>query len=255
MIGLVQAGAQSRADRYTYLPLVGIFVMLAWSVAAACKRWPRAKWAIGGVTAAGYAVCLALTGLQVAYWKDSESLFLHAIGVTRDNYVAYNGLGLVERERHRFAPAIADYRGALRIRPFFLGARNNLSEALLEAGRVDEATTEIVETLRLKPDLPDAHINLAVSFDKRGRPDAAMAAGPIPAQLTRMRAGPWAMRAVATAASPLAASETSQRTARPPIPPATSEAAASLTSRIGDQRAAAAVNRLAVRFHAVGVDR
>jgi len=175
VIGLVQVGEQAHADRYTYVPLVGIFIMLAWSAAAAVRRWPATKWVICGALAAVCGTCLVLTTMQVRYWKDSESLFQHAIEVTQGNYVAYNNLGVMERERHRLTQAIADYREALRIRPASLEAHNNLSEALLKEGRLEEATVQILETLRLKPDSADGHVNLGALLDRRGKLDAAMA--------------------------------------------------------------------------------
>jgi tetratricopeptide (TPR) repeat protein len=175
VIGLVQVGEQAHADRYTYVPLVGIFIMLAWSAAAAARRWPVARWVICGMLAAVSVACLVLTSMQVRYWKDSESLFQHAIEVTQGNYVAYNNLGVVERDRHRLTQAIADYREALRIRPSSLEAHNNLSEALLKEGRLDEATVQILETLRLKPDSAEGHVNLGAVLDKRGKLDGAMA--------------------------------------------------------------------------------
>ena len=175
VIGIVQVGEQARADRYTYVPLVGIFIMLAWSAATAVRRWPGTKWAVCGVLAAVSVACLVLTRMQVGYWKDSESLFRHAIDVTQGNYVAYNNLGVVERDRHRLTQAMADYREALRIRPSSLEAHSNLSEALLKEGRLDEATVQILETLRLKPDSAEGHVNLGAALDKRGKLDAAMA--------------------------------------------------------------------------------
>ncbi len=175
VIGLVQVGEQAHADRYTYVPLIGIFIMLAWSAAAGVRRWPGTKWVICGALAAVCGACLVLTTMQVRYWKDSESLFQHAIDVTQGNYVAYNNLGVMERERHRLTQAIADYREALRIRPSSLEAHNNLSEALLKEGRLDEATVRILETLRLKPDSADGHVNLGALLDKSGKLDGAMA--------------------------------------------------------------------------------
>ena len=122
VIGLVQVGEQAHADRYTYVPLVGIFIMLAWSAAAACAA--MAGYEMGDLRSAGRGLraCLVLTTMQVRYWKDSESLFQHAIEVTQGNYVAYNNLGVMERERHRLTQAIADYREALRDPPVVVGS-------------------------------------------------------------------------------------------------------------------------------------
>jgi len=169
VLGLIQVGLQSRADRYTYVPLIGISIMLAWGLADLCARWPRSKPAVAVL---GVLTCSAwsyLTWLNLANWRDSVSLFQHASQVTSENYVAYNNLGAALRERGQSVEAMADTQEALRIRPQYPDAQNNLGDALLAQGKPDEAAPHIQEALRLEPGLPEAHVNWATVLNKRGQ--------------------------------------------------------------------------------------
>jgi tetratricopeptide (TPR) repeat protein len=175
VLGLIQAGLQSRADRYTYVPLIGISIMLAWGLADLCVRWPRVKPA---VAALGVCACLAwsyVTALNLGNWRDSVSLFRHAIQITSDNYIAYNNLGVALRQRGETAEALADFQVAVRIRPHDAEAQNNLGEALLAEGRMDEASPHILEALRGEPHSSEAHVNWATILNKRGQHDEAAA--------------------------------------------------------------------------------
>lgn len=175
VIGLVQAGVQSRADRYTYLPLIGISIMLAWGFADLGAHWPAAKPAIaalGVLTCAGWSY---LTWLNLGNWRDSVSLFQHAIQVTPNNYLAYNNLGVALRQRGQTAEAMTDFQEAIKIRPHYAEAQNNLGEALLVEGRVDEASPYIQAALRGEPDSPEAHVNWATVLNARGQHNEAAA--------------------------------------------------------------------------------
>jgi len=175
VLGLIQAGLQSRADRYTYVPMIGISIMLAWGLADLCARWPRGKPALAVL---GVFACLAwsfLTWLNLGNWRDSVSLFRHAILVTSDNYVAYNNLGAALRRRGQTAEAMADFQEAVRIRPHYGDAQNNLGEALLVQGRTDEAAPHVLEALRGEPRSSEAHVNWATILNKRGQHDEAAA--------------------------------------------------------------------------------
>ncbi len=167
VIGLVQVGEQSHADRYTYIPLIGISIVLAWGARTILK--PR----VAAVTA--LVVCLAwivTASAQAAYWRDSESLFRHAIAVTQGNYEAWSGLGLALRDRGQIEEAVSDYRKALEIKPDFADARNNLGEALLLLGHPDEAIVDLKEAIRLQPSA-DAHTNMGAALERLGKlPDA-----------------------------------------------------------------------------------
>jgi tetratricopeptide (TPR) repeat protein len=173
VLGLIQAGVQSRADRYTYVPLIGISIMLAWGLADLCARWPAGKPAVAVL---GVLTCSAwsyATWLNLHNWRDSVSLFQHAIRVTSDNYIAYNNLGAALRQRGRTAEAMADFQEAVRIRPHDADAQNNLGEALLVQNRIDEASPHILEALRGEPHSSEAHVNWATILNKRGQHDEA----------------------------------------------------------------------------------
>jgi len=175
VIGLIQVGLQSRADRYTYVPLIGLSIVLAWGFADLCARWPAGKPAVAVL---GVLTCSAwsyVTWLNLPNWRDSVSLFQHTIQVTSDNYIAYNNLGVALRQRGQTAEAMADFQEAARIRPHDAGAQNNLGEALLVQGRVDEASPHILEALRGEPHSSEAHVNWATILNKRGQHEEAAA--------------------------------------------------------------------------------
>jgi tetratricopeptide (TPR) repeat protein len=169
VLGIVQAGAQSHGDRYTYIPLIGISIMLAWGLTDFARKWQQGPAVLAGVAITVCAGWLILTWQQVTYWKDSESLFRHALAVTTGNYVAHNNYGLALRRKGRTEDAISHFRAALQIRPEDVEAHTNLGEALLAEGRDGEALPELLEALRLNPTYPNAHINLGVLLDRQGR--------------------------------------------------------------------------------------
>jgi tetratricopeptide (TPR) repeat protein len=175
VIGLIQVGAQSRADRYTYIPLIGISIMIAFGTAAVVRKRP--SWKIP-VMAAAIVVCgaWAILAWQTAgYWQSSIALFQHAVAVTDANYVAYNSLGDALRSAGRADEAIRDFKTAVEIKPSFADAHNNLGEALLGQGRLDEAMPHLVEAIRLDPKSADARVNLGTALRRRGMPKEAEA--------------------------------------------------------------------------------
>ena len=169
VIGLVQAGSQSRADRYTYIPMVGISIVLAWGAAEAVGRW---RWGRRALAAAMVAVCSAwavVAWFNVEHWRNSISLFRHAIDVTTDNYVAYNNLAVALRQAGELDEAVSSFESVLRIRPQDAQARDNLGEALMAVGRVDEAVPHLEEAIRLQPGFAKARIDLASALIRSGR--------------------------------------------------------------------------------------
>lgn len=160
VIGLVQAGAQARADRYTYVPMVGLFIILAWGVADLL----RARAAIVLAVAACLG-CAVVARAQVRYWEDSESLFTHALAVTDGNYVAHQNLGAALADiPGRLPEAIEHDEAALRIFPDYAEAHNNLGSALAKLpGRLPDAMAEFAAALRTKPDFAEARRNLAAA--------------------------------------------------------------------------------------------
>ncbi len=174
-IGLVQVGVQSMADRYTYLPLIGLAIMLCWSVPSSVLAQRNRKAITGVAAAAALAVCAALSRVQVGYWKNSETLFRHALDVTRNNWVAHNNLGVVLKDQGKVPEAVAHYEQALRINPNYAGAHNGLGMALMSSGRVPEAIGHFEQAVRLKPDYAEAHNNLGVALKNQGKLAEAIA--------------------------------------------------------------------------------
>jgi tetratricopeptide (TPR) repeat protein len=175
VIGLVQVGIQSMADRYTYLPLIGIFIGLTWGIS---ELWARCNFpkAVAGIAAGLLLIgCAMQTRAQLAYWQNSEILFRHAVAVTQDNYAAYEHLGNFLTANGRINEAIDCYQTAIQMAPDRVPARLNLGSLFLLAGKLDEAVLEYDEVLRLAPDNADAWCNLGYISAVRGNFDEAVA--------------------------------------------------------------------------------
>jgi hypothetical protein len=170
VIGIVQVGDQAHADRYTYLPFTGIFIVLSWGLKTIADRLHKSKVLL--VTAAAGVVLPAMTGTtakQVGYWKNDLTLFSHAVAVEKNGFMAYNNLGLTLYTTGRMDEACADYLKALEIKPDFAEAHFNLGNLLADRGRTDEAIAHFRRTLEIKPHLAEAHINLGILLEKTGR--------------------------------------------------------------------------------------
>jgi protein O-mannosyl-transferase len=159
VIGLVQVGAQSLADRYTYLPLIGVFVMVAWGAKELCNRQPGARFMAGTMATLVLAGCLVLTHRQLGYWQNSVTLCQHAIAVNKDNYKAHFNLGLALSAEGKTDAAIEQFYAGLNIAPGFSG-RKQLAEALVLEGRIPEAIEQYQELLQYNPDSLEALNNL-----------------------------------------------------------------------------------------------
>jgi tetratricopeptide (TPR) repeat protein len=169
VIGLVQVGGQSMADRYTYLPLIGLTMMLCWSVPSrARQRWDL-KVTTCVAAAAVLAVCAALSRVQIEYWENSETLFRHALNVTRDNYQAHYSLGEALLNTGKVSEAIGHYEQALQIQPDYAEVHNNFGNALVKEGKLRDAIGHYEQALRIQPNLAEAHYNLGVALEKDGR--------------------------------------------------------------------------------------
>ncbi len=176
VIGLVQVGSQARADRYMYVPMVGLALMLAWGAADAMRKWPAAKTGIAILAVAGCACCVPLTWMQAAYWKNSESLYRHALAVTKDNALAEHNLGSYLLDAPGQLPeAIRHLQAALRINPDSASAHSDLGSALARTGHAMEAIPEFQAALRLSPNSATVHNNLANALLDTGRRSDAIA--------------------------------------------------------------------------------
>jgi tetratricopeptide (TPR) repeat protein len=186
VIGLVQVGEQAHADRYTYLPQIGLYIMTAWTVGdLLLKSTPRVHHALVGVAAALAIVSLGGRAFgQASYWKNSEMLWNHTLTVTGENDVAHNNLGFLFLRRGELDKAISEFQAALNIRSrntethYSLGAaliQNNLGNALARKQLWDEAIDHLQEAVRLRPDYADAYFNLGSVLFQQGRIDQAIA--------------------------------------------------------------------------------
>jgi tetratricopeptide (TPR) repeat protein len=175
-IGLVQVGSQAMADRYMYIPSIGIFAMAVWGLRdflSACTSAGKALAATAGVVA--LATFLVCTTFQISTWHDSEKLYRHAIAVTQDNYIAFNGLGGALDTGNRPDEALACYAESVEINPRYPEGQYNLGTALLDRGKYDAAVTHLTEAVRQNPDYTVARNNLGKALMLQGKLDEAAA--------------------------------------------------------------------------------
>jgi tetratricopeptide (TPR) repeat protein len=173
-IGLVQVGSQAMADRYMYIPSIGLFALIVWGLRAflmACTAAGRALATVAGVTA--LVGCLVITSFQITTWHDSEKLYRHAIEVTTNNYVAYNGLGGALDEGNQPEEALRCYYKSVEINPRYPEGQYNLGTALLNHGKLDDAITHLNLALAGNPDYAGARNNLGKAFMLQGKLDQA----------------------------------------------------------------------------------
>ncbi|MFN0009761.1 MAG: tetratricopeptide repeat protein [Planctomycetota bacterium] len=166
VIGLVQVGSQARADRYMYLPMIGLSVAVAFSVA-------RSKWLLAGAVAA-VGAWTVLTWKQVGHWRNDTTLFTHVAEVMPGNHLAHGILGIVHMQHGRLPEAMAELRESIRLRESYAQGHSNLGMALELAGREDEALAEYRAALRWMPALAEAHYNLATLLHRRGQTGPAI---------------------------------------------------------------------------------
>lgn len=169
VIGLVQVGLQASADRYTYVPIVGIMLMLAWGAADFLKAQARAKPVILSAAAAACSACLVLTWVQSGYWQNSVTLFSHAIASTANNAVAHNNLAIYYLTHRQVQEAIPHFREALRIKPDYFEAHTNLAAVLSRAGELVESEREYQLSLSLQPASAEAHRGYGELLVSEGR--------------------------------------------------------------------------------------
>jgi len=168
VIGLVQVGAQAMADRYTYVPLIGLFILLSWGIPHLLSPFRYKK--LGQIALAAF-VCITLMIIswgQVKTWQSGQTLFERALAVTENNYVAHNNLGHHQLEKGRLADAIHHFKKALEINPKFELAHLNLGVALSRLGQTDQAIGWYTRALQLNPDYAMAYNNLGNALYRQG---------------------------------------------------------------------------------------
>jgi tetratricopeptide (TPR) repeat protein len=175
MLGILQVGPFAHADRFTYLPQIGIYLALTWLMAEWVAKWQAGRVAIGGLMTSVIVLLMVCAWKQTTYWKSDETLWTHAAACTPDNHFAHNNLGGNVLQQGRVDEAITHFQDALQIKPDFADAHYNLGTALLRKGRVDEAISHFQKALQIKPDFAEACNNLGHALLQKGRADDAIA--------------------------------------------------------------------------------
>lgn len=176
VIGLIQVGIQSMADRYTYMPMVGILIMISWSVYPQIVNERKNKLniiTIGLIAVTAIGALTLLTYRQVSYWRDDITLFEHATKTISNNYVAHNNLGTALSDRGDIEAAIDHYREAVRIKPRYMQAQYNLVTKLYETGQTDEAADCLYTILKLSPNDGIAQMHLGIIYLQQSSFDLA----------------------------------------------------------------------------------
>lgn len=169
VIGLVQVGRQSMADRYTYVPCIGLFIAATWAVSVATSHRKLLRTSAATATAVFLVVCLVLTHRQVRYWKNSETLFRRALEVTQDNALAHSNLASILTKQNRLDEATYHFQEAVRLEPEDGDAHNNLAATLAVQGRNEEAIAQFYEASLLRPNQADIRVNLGNLLISQGR--------------------------------------------------------------------------------------
>ena len=174
VIGIIQIGSQAMADRYTYLPSVGLYIMAAWGLRDLASAWRVPRAAVLGAAAALVVGLSAATFVQAGYWRDSTTLFNRALAVTSNNSFVHYNLGLTRYDEGDRAGAAEHFREALRITPDFDRAHVNLAQVLAELGRNEDAIRCFRDRLRVAPEDAHTHNGLAIALAKQGRLEEAV---------------------------------------------------------------------------------
>jgi Flp pilus assembly protein TadD len=168
VIGIVQAGIQAMADRYTYVSLIGLFIIVAWGVPDLLKKWNYRK-EILVASSVTCILCLSvLTWIQAGYWQNSITLFDHVLNVTRNNWLISNNRGLAYKNLGDYTQAIKDFDEAIRIKPEYAEAYYNRGLAHKALGNTGQAIADYSQAIRFKPNLAEAYNNRGNAYGESG---------------------------------------------------------------------------------------
>jgi len=175
VIGIIQVGTQALADRYTYLPQIGLALAAAWAAADLSASWRRRRLLLGGAAGVVIAGFIFVARSQITYWHDSQTLWTHALACTERNGVAHNNLGAVLLQEGRIDAAIVQFQAGLENEPDYASGHFNLGNALVKKGRTDDAIAQYETALAIRPRHAAAHYSLGNALLKKGRLDDAIA--------------------------------------------------------------------------------
>jgi hypothetical protein len=168
VIGLAQAGEQAMADRFTYIPLIGLFIMFAWGVPEWLAPYRHKRFLLSVSSLVVLSALMILSRSQVQHWRSSVTIYEQALAVTDNNYLAYNNLGVTLQMQGNLEEAIGHYTKALTIKPDYPAALANLGDSYLAQGKVEKAITHLSKALRLDPDYVVAHNSLGLALAEQG---------------------------------------------------------------------------------------
>jgi len=174
VIGLVQVGSQAMADRYTYMTLTGLFIIIAWGAKEFIPKWRYKNTILGGLVVIALFACAAGASGQLRYWKNSLTLFDHTLRVTEDNYFILSNYTTYLSETGRFNEAIEEFNKLLKIQPDSAEVHNNFGNALMQADKTQQAIEHFELAIKYKPDLVEAYCNLAGALKKQGKLEEAV---------------------------------------------------------------------------------
>jgi len=171
---MVQSAMLPRADRWTYLPLLGFLIAIVWGACELTRRWRYQV--LGWSVAGGMAIvlCMALTRRQIGYWKDSETLLRHSMATAGSSEAPLTFLGTALRQKGQIDEAIRQYQAAIRLNPDFAPAYNELGTTLGQKGQIDEAIIQFQEAIRIEPGYTLVHFNLGNALLEKGQTDEAI---------------------------------------------------------------------------------
>ncbi len=169
MIGIVQVGSQPMADRYTYLPQIGLYILVTWGAIELFKSWPHKREVLAVAALLIVGALITRSYLQAGYWRDSETLWRHTVDVTHDNYIAQNNLAGTLLEKGQLNEAITHYREALEIKPDVAEVQSNLGNALVREGNVEEAVVHLQKALQIDPAYAEAYNFFGNALMKKGQ--------------------------------------------------------------------------------------
>jgi len=174
VIGLVQVGGQAMADRYMYVPMVGLLIIIAWGISDLSARWGQRRMALTVASSVLAVVLIFFTNKQAGYWRDSFTLLKHAVDVTENNWLAHNNLGFAFFRQGKVDEAIRHFDEALRINPNYTQAHINMAILYDTRGQIKQAREHYLAAIRLNNNIPEAHCNVGIGFYREGRNDEAI---------------------------------------------------------------------------------